>query len=249
MTLAAIYGPNASGKSNVVASLAWLKFAIDNSLRLFEDSIPIEPFAFGKAAAEPSDFSIELSIDGVRFEYLLELKRSGVIYEGLFHYPQKKRRRIFERDGQELTLQRGLGSLSGTRELLTDTTLALSAARRFNEPLVNMFAYEIQRMRVLGHTPFGQRRFGVRRVLGGSNVSPSTMRWFDDDQLTLFAGPDDAVKIDSREQALALLQLADLGIEDVMIEEVEVKFADSDSTSRQRRIKMLHRAGDRIAPL
>lgn len=252
LTRAAIYGPNASGKSNVVASLAWLRFAVDNSLRLWEDEIPIQPFAFSGRLSEPSQFSIDLAIDGIRFEYLLELNKRAVLYEGLFHYPEKKRRRIFERDGNELKLQRGLGNLSGTRELLTETTLALSIARRFEEPLVNKFARDIQRMQVFGHGMQNFVRGGMpRRHFSPLGVRSATMRWFENEQLALFPdhGYTEPDANDTREQALALLRLADLGIEDVLIEDVEVKFADSSEVRTQKRVRMLHKAGDHLAPL
>ena len=86
-----------------------------------------------------------------------------MLYEGLFHYPEKKRRRIFEREGSELKLQRGLGGLSGTRELLTERTLALSVARRFGEPLVSNFAAGILRIQVLGQMPAAGPPWSVRR--------------------------------------------------------------------------------------
>ncbi len=44
LPLAAIYGPNASGKTNIVAALTWLYAAVRDSLRFWDDEIPIEPF-------------------------------------------------------------------------------------------------------------------------------------------------------------------------------------------------------------
>ncbi|MDG4763456.1 ATP-binding protein [Solwaraspora sp. WMMD406] len=150
LTLAAVYGPNAAGKSNVVGALAWLRDAVADSVRLWEDDIPVEPFAFATGSSGSSEFVIETTVDDVRFEYIVELDRRSVLYEGLFHYPQKKRRRIFEREGSELKLQRGLGGLSGIRKLLTARTLALSVARRFDEPLVTTFVSDILRIQMLG---------------------------------------------------------------------------------------------------
>ena len=46
LTVAGIYGPNASGKSNVVEALAWLSAAIGRSLRTWDEFIPREPFKF-----------------------------------------------------------------------------------------------------------------------------------------------------------------------------------------------------------
>ncbi|SDD65486.1 AAA family ATPase [Actinokineospora iranica] len=139
LSVAAIFGPNASGKSNVVAAFDWLRVAVLESLRVWDEEIPVEPFAFLDGRDRPTQFTVEAIVSGVRFEYVLELDRRTVHYEGLFHYPEKKRRRIFEREEGGFKLQRGLGNLSGTRELLTARTLALSVAARFDEPLVSGF--------------------------------------------------------------------------------------------------------------
>jgi predicted ATPase len=251
LPLAAVYGPNASGKSNVLAALSWVRDAVQMSLRIWEDEIPIEPFAFAAGAGSPSEFVVELAIHEVRFEYVLELNRDRVIYEGLFHYPEKKRRRIFEREESELKIQRGLGALSGTRELMTQKTLALSVARRFDEPLVSDFARELLRIQVLGHQP---RRLRQGYTLGAVRypyASRSTVRWFEDnvDQLSLFPdGEFDGAALGGRKQALALLRLADLGIEDVVIDSQEVPYADSTEVRTQRRIRLLHKTSEESIP-
>jgi uncharacterized protein len=198
LPVAAVYGPNASGKSNVLAALAWLCDGVRDSLRFWDDGIPVEPFAFSAGSERPSGFTVESIVDGVRFEYDLELDRNGVRYEGLFHYPEKKRRRIFEREGDDLKLQRGLGSLSGTRELLTEQALALSIARRFDEPLITGFVRDLLAVEYLSPRPLGPRR----RIYSSGR---STIGWFQDER--------------DRLDALVLLKLADLGVDDVVIEE------------------------------
>lgn len=238
LTLAAVYGPNASGKSNVVSALAWLRDAVRHSVRAWDDHIPLEQFAFA-GDPRPSQFVFESTIDGVRFEYLLELDPRRVHYEGLFHYPEKKRRRIFERDGTDLKLQRGLGGLSGTRELLTDRVLALSLARRFDEPLVNRFAADIIRLQVFGLPRPGTNRADVNealRLLGlHSRVPLDAEAWF---------GPSSPA---DRDQALALLRLADLGIEDVLFEEQEVPVLGSGAARTERMLRLVHKtAGDSV---
>jgi uncharacterized protein len=235
LTRAAVFGPNASGKSNVVAALAWLRDAVRHSLRLWEDRIPVEPFAFG-GPMTPSQFALESTIDDVRFEYLLELDHQRVSYEALFHYPEKKRRRVFEREGNDLKLQRGLGGLTGTRDLLTDTTLALSVARRFDEPLVSNFARDVVDIQTLGQLP---RRPVWSRTGFGRGVDPETRttRWFD----------ETADEPGVREQVLALLRLADLGIEDVLIDSQAVSL--DDETLIRRRVRLVHRTGQGTTPL
>jgi uncharacterized protein len=241
LPVAAVYGPNASGKSNVLAALAWLTAAVRESLRSWDDEIPVEPFAFAEGHTRPTEFTVESVIAGVRFEYVVELDRQTVRYEGLFHYPEKKRRRIFEREGGELKLQRGLGNLSGVRELLTPRTLALSAARRFDEPLVSDFASALLAGQALGlpwHEP---------------SLTPMS-QWFEDaaedDNQTSYGISDNLVQ-ENRTQALALLRLADLGIDDVTIDKQGFTFEFVDRSTRVvtgRKVRLVHRTADERVP-
>jgi hypothetical protein len=74
LTVAGIYGPNASGKTNVIAAMAWLQTAVRDSLRSWDDEIPVEPFAFFGGEGRPTEFVAELVVDGVRFEYVIEFR-------------------------------------------------------------------------------------------------------------------------------------------------------------------------------
>ena len=244
LTVAAVYGPNASGKTNVVAALSWVCDAVRESLKFWDELIPIEPFASGEPLDQTSEFVVESVIDGIRFEYHLEVDREHVHYEALFHYPEKKRRRIFERTGSEVKLQRGLGRLSGVRELLTERSLVLSAARRFNEPLVSHFVEELLHVQILGPIPRGNSRF-IRGPGHGSSV-----RWFEEPQQpTLFDGLDmESPFEDRRGRALGLLRLADLGIEDVSVERETVTGPGGMSHTR-RKVRLHHKMGGQKVPM
>ena len=242
LPVAAIYGPNASGKSNVIAAMAWLTSAVRESLYRWEEEIPVEPFAFAEGLDRSTDFAIESMIDGVRFEYVLELDRTAVHYEGLFHYPEKKRRRIFEREADSLKLQRGLGNLSGIRELQTPRTLALSAGRRFDEPLVRRFSRDLLAMQALG---LGQRlgypplRYSTRQLFEAlaPDDDPSGVRLRG---VTLNTAGQ--VSAEDRAQALALLRLADLGIDDVLIEH------EPGGDRPRDRVRLIHRTANERVP-
>jgi hypothetical protein len=246
LPVAGIFGPNASGKSNVIAALVWLVNAVQRSLLAWEEKIPTEPFAGSFGQEHPSSFTIELIIAGVRFEYLVELDQEQVHYEGLFHYPEKKRRRIFEREGNQLKLQRGLGHLSGTRELLTNRTLALSIVRRFDEPLVSDFVHELLAIKRL------ESVMPDRGIMQHS-PSPGALNWWqkslDDSDVS------EAVDASTRTQALALLRLADLGIDDVRVVDKDVLWQSDDFRDEvtgepvtPKKIQLIHRIQGKKLP-
>ena len=243
LPVAAVYGPNASGKSNIIAAFSWLLDAVRHSLIMWEDTIPTDPFAFQTDTGGPTNFMIEVTIRGIRFEYELEINSQAVIYEALFHYPEKKRRRVFERAGNDLKVQRGLGGFSGTRELLTERTLALSVARRFDEPLVADFTRDLLLAQTLGLATPRPHIGEFKNYLRPPNLRPIA-RWFEGrDQPSLFEEVGD-----ERKQALALLRLADLGIEDVVVDTQHITVTGSSETHQRRRVRLVHRIANEQIP-
>src|SRR4051794_8066375 len=63
---AAVYGPNAAGKSNVLSALRFMRNAVVDSHRLWwpEGPIPVEPFLLDAARDSPSLFEVDLLLDG-----------------------------------------------------------------------------------------------------------------------------------------------------------------------------------------
>jgi uncharacterized protein len=235
LTVSGIYGPNASGKSNVIDSIRWLADAVRHSLRSWDEHVPRDPFRFGNAPNESSVFEVSLEIDGVRYDYVLNVDDHSVTFEALYSYPERRRRMLFEREGETTSFRRGLSGLSGTRDLLTPSTLVLSAAARFEDRFtpneVRAVASEIRNIRALGLRR--RPRTGVGYAGGVFVPGGSTTRLFDDgadrNQQRLFEHPG---HFDERTAALSLLRFADLGIDDV-----EVVYDDGKS----RRPQFVHR--------
>ena len=58
-----------------------------------------------------------------------------MLYESLYSYPERKPRTHVEREGEEISFRRGLTGDGAIQQLLTPTTMALSAAMRLSNPL------------------------------------------------------------------------------------------------------------------
>ena len=218
LTVAGIYGPNASGKSNVLDAIAWLSMAVATSLRGWEDYIPREAHRFGKGPASPTEFDLDLEVDGVRYAYRLEVDDSAVLFESLDSYPEGRRRNLFTRRKSEIDFRRGLDGTRGIRDLLTPTTLALSAGMRVGDTDFGSVGRTIARMRV-----FGLRK---RRFLRAGGVGPfdSTIRLLFEDEANqprLLGTPEDRPAVADPGVAMDLLRFADPGIDDFVITEEE----------------------------
>lgn len=103
---AAIYGPNASGKSTLLHSLKYLQdFLSETGLRPAGEAIPIPHFALDADSADaPTVFRLHfVAGDGVRYEYGIALTRTRVLEEGLTAYPRGKPQVIFHREYKDET--------------------------------------------------------------------------------------------------------------------------------------------------
>jgi AAA15 family ATPase/GTPase len=118
---AAIFGPNASGKSNLFAAFSALKWLISNSKALDEgDPIPTyEPFKLSpENKGQPIEFSIEFVVPtGIRYQYSVSFAKSRIISESLYSYPKRTRALVFSRAEEDTweTVKFGAGYKGGVR--------------------------------------------------------------------------------------------------------------------------------------
>ena len=146
--VAAIYGANASGKSNVIKALAYMSSAVQNSQRQWapEGPIPREPFLLDpQSKLDPSSFEVDLLLDGVRFHYGFTLNDREILEEWLDAYPVGKRQMWFKRKEKAFTFGKKLvGDNDAIERLTRPNSLFLSAAAQNNHegllPLYRWFA-------------------------------------------------------------------------------------------------------------
>jgi uncharacterized protein len=99
---AAVYGPNASGKSTVIEALSTLARLVRDSASTTDPKAPIElirPFALApNEPVAPTAFSITFVAAKIRFEYRLAATRERVWHESLRAFPQGKEQLWFARN-------------------------------------------------------------------------------------------------------------------------------------------------------
>ena len=94
----AIYGANASGKSNIIKAIRACVQMIFESHNYNENTIfAFTPFKFG-GIDNPSKFYIRFLIEGVEYEYSFTLTKTEIITEELYYYPVGRKKLVFTRD-------------------------------------------------------------------------------------------------------------------------------------------------------
>lgn len=96
---AAIYGANASGKTNLFEILTFVVFMLRNSNNTdINAKLPVLPFKFDKDYAnKPSEFEIKFIVDNIRYVYGFVVDEYSIYEEYLYYYPNGRETKIFDR--------------------------------------------------------------------------------------------------------------------------------------------------------
>jgi uncharacterized protein len=134
----AIYGANASGKSNLVRALVRMMNFVAKSFQ-DEDYIKgFETFALDKKYLRlPMHFELVFLVKGTLYRYGFEITNHKVSAEWLFGPAQKNEVEYFTRRGDEITVNktRFKEGADLTEGKTRDTTLFLNVAHAFNGPI------------------------------------------------------------------------------------------------------------------
>lgn len=124
-TLAGIFGANASGKSNVLKALDFMRDAVRLSYVgwVAKDAIPVTPFALDpESKNEPSLFEAVFQLHGVRYQYGFRLTKREVVGEWLYAYVTHRRQVWFERDVSSRDVWYFGKSFTGHNKVISDLT-------------------------------------------------------------------------------------------------------------------------------
>ena len=233
---AVIYGPNASGKSNVLSAIAFMGEAVLASHRTWdpEGGIPRTSFAWGTTRSECSTFEALFLAKGTRYQYGFSIDDSEVKEEWLYAWPQNHKQTWLEREGQHFSFGDKLkGPNAAIQEITRPNSLFLSAAvQNKHEQLSPLYSW-FREIVILGSHK--------GPLVRGSTIETSLMRILM--AHAQIADVFDEQKPEIQKKTIGLLKAADLGIVD--IRRIKENQADRDSSfSRHYRIQIKHTEND-----
>ncbi|MGV3527102.1 MAG: AAA family ATPase [Candidatus Sericytochromatia bacterium] len=191
-----IYGHNASGKSNLIKALMYMKSFIahsseKNSLQIND----VEPFGLDPHSQKnPSLFEIEFVLKGVRYTYGFRLNQTQVLEEWLERCG-KRNTLLFQRQGQKLlsVVKKSFPDAELLIQKTRPNSLFLITADFLNNPLASDILHYMARLM----------------------VAPNTQ----DESLNHFTWEHWLENTQKRKELLELLKIADFGIHDLVIQE------------------------------
>jgi predicted ATPase len=201
---AGVFGANASGKSNLLRAMNDMRMHVVHSFRSHAPGrgVPRRAFRLGSAhEGVPSRFELDLVLHGIRHEYGFVVDDDRVLEEWAYRYPRGKAALLFRRAGDAVTLgEHNRAKGRAVTEILRHDSLVLSAAAAANHPdLLPLWEW-----------------FTGNLLLTEAANRP--YRW----AYTAGMLKDDQ----HRQQVLALLQAADLGITDARVRELDPQMAE-----------------------
>lgn len=197
---AVIYGANASGKSKFIDALMFMRdFAISSSIDTQKgDDIPVEPFKLNiDTLNSTSEFEIIFLHKNIMYRYGFEVNQNIIVAEWLYNKPKTKEVELFYREFQDIkTHSKNFkkGSIVVKERLLRDNTLLLSLTAQLNDSIsINIIDW-----------------FKSLKIISGLKDE-----LYKDYTIQKMNNPDYKNKI------LALLQAADLDIQNMELKKVD----------------------------
>jgi len=160
---AAVYGPNASGKSNLIKALqTMIAIVLWSAQSQRGDDVPVTPYLFDAATqVQPTEFEVHLVAENVRYQYGFVASKTQILEEWLYAFPKGRAQTWIDRKFNLQTAQYEWGNtekLIGTKYLWQEATrpnaLFLSTAIQLNsvqlQPVFDWFQSTVQ---IYGSTP------------------------------------------------------------------------------------------------
>jgi hypothetical protein len=223
--VAAVYGANASGKSNLLDGLALVnELVVGNMARVGSLATMAgaqKPFRLGAGMGEqPSVFVTEMLADGVPHTYGFVLKGDVILQEWLYSYPEKRKRLLFERSGSKIktgsTVTEIRTKIGLLEELIRPNTLLLRECERLSlGPLTAAYQWFEQRLNVVEQNEPARSGY-LGQWVGGYLV-------------------DKPARFDP---LLSLVKAADVGIVDIMVRDVSGHHGDQNR--RELEVRLAH---------
>ncbi len=199
---AAIYGPNASGKTNLIRALYLLsRFIIHSHKAQKGDKLPFTSFKLDKEYAnKPSYFELVFLLNKIKYVYRLSADNEKVYHESLFYYPKGWPAKIFDRTEDNFTFIKNKKIQNDISEKTRSNASYISVATEWNYLEISKVFDWFKRFKM---------------------ISPKT-RGIEEYTIELISKNEDARKF-----VRELLKKADVGIEDfsAVIKEVAIEDA------------------------
>lgn len=196
---AAVFGANASGKSNLLEALVTMRFLVINSTdNKVGQAFDVSPFRFDAITRDqPATFDVRFRIESREYRYGFSLNEREVVSEWLTSSSRKGEVKLFERSGMQFKIGELFDEARGIEARTRENVLFLSAVAQWG----GRTAIEVVK--------WFERIVPLHGLMAGM-YSPKSLSMLRDDV--------------QHRRLVDFLKTADLGIHDVKVTERTLKF-------------------------
>jgi AAA15 family ATPase/GTPase len=218
---AAIYGANASGKTNLIQAVQFMRdFVLTFSRGIqIKETIPVQKFRLStETERKPSFFQMVFLLNGDKYRYGFEVTHERVMAEWLFTVPASKEVRLFQRVRDKFTISESFKEGREIEERTRPNTLFLSVVAQFNGPISNSIIKWFRDLSI---------NFGIDNQ-GALSEATSLFRHSED-----------------KEAVLRLIKDLDLGITDIKTEQLSIPWPAGDNL-KELLAEIVRRSGNEL---
>jgi AAA15 family ATPase/GTPase len=135
--VAAIYGANSSGKSNILMALRTMQDMITGASAqlLKEKKLPYDPFLFSHGTeGVPTEFEIIYYYNGVKYAYGFSYDTKQILTEDLYHWPNGREALIFSRNRDQYEFRENVNEQMTLAGRTPSNKLYLVSSNEWNAP-------------------------------------------------------------------------------------------------------------------
>ncbi len=139
---AVVYGANASGKSNIIKALSFMRFLVLTSAKESGgvDKIKVDPFLLDSSSSDkPLFFEILFIYNRVKYRYGFEVSTDRINSEWLFLRPDQRETKLFTRENDKLDISNKFTEGKTWQELVGKSGLKLRENALFVSLLGQIF--------------------------------------------------------------------------------------------------------------
>lgn len=196
----AIYGANASGKSNLIKAIAFMINFIHSSSKDSQigEKIEVDKFKLStESENKPSFFEIIFLIENIKYRYGFEVDENIVHSEWLFSTPKTKETTLFTRDKNKIEVkEKNFKEGKGLEDKTRNNSLFLSVVAQFNGKISSKLLEYFHNINIISSLYEDGFNKVTKRLLEKNKISKEFISKF--------------------------LKIADLGIDDISLEKIQI---------------------------
>lgn len=180
LSIAAVYGANASGKSNLLRAMSMMKnIVLNNFEKSSATQIPHDPFLLSTSTSnKPTFFEIVFVTEDVKYRYGFEINKDNISAEWLFESKKKTEKPLFIRVVEGIEVMPSFHEGKNLEEKTRENALFLSVVDQFNGQIAKRIIRWFKNFNVISGLSHDNYRGITYAMLNDPKMNPILTKYY-----------------------------------------------------------------------